>query len=172
MHPRNSTPRLICSEDYFEKHFIYGWCFFERKEAYCILHVLTSCLLFSAARYEANYGDATKWRSLCRSFKRVFVSARSCSAVKNRVWLLTSGSPGAPHKGIINASQSRRGAERIVSIKCNFGRVPNTKFWITASFGYFHSKCGSSFFNDIPQKTRARISFSKFGFGFHLPRFH
>lgn len=66
--------------------------------------------------------------------------------VKNRGGLLTSGWPGAafspsltPHKGIINASQSRCGAERIASIKCNFGRVSDTKFWIEPPPpGYFH----------------------------------
>lgn len=127
MHPHNSTPRLMRSQDYFKNILFMDDAFLNVKR-YCILHVLTSCLLFSAARYEANYSDVTKWRSLCRSFKRVFVSARSCSAVKNRVRLLTSGSPGAPHKGIINASQSRHGAERIASIKCNFGRVPILNF--------------------------------------------
>lgn len=44
----------------------------------------------------------------------------------------------SPHKGIINASQSRCGAERIASIKCNFGRVSDTKFWIAPPPGYFH----------------------------------
>jgi len=72
--------------------------------------------------------DTAKWQGLHCLFKRVFVDACFCSAVKNRVRLLTSGSPGAPHKGIINASQSRCGAERIASIKCNFGRVPILNF--------------------------------------------
>lgn len=63
-------------------------------------------------------------------------------------WL--RGDPVRPpsHKGIINASQSRCGAERIASIKCNFGRVSDTKFWIAPPPGYFHLN-GEDFRHEI-----------------------
>lgn len=61
-------------------------------------------------------------------FKRVFVDDRFYSTTKNRVRPLTSGSPVRPHKDIINANQSRCGAERIASIKCNFKRVSILNF--------------------------------------------
>ena len=68
--------------------------------------------------------------------------------VKNRGWL--RGDPVRPpsHKGIINASQSRCGAERIASIKCNFGRVSDTKFWIAPPPRYFHLN-GEDFRHEI-----------------------
>jgi len=93
-----------------------------------LLYVLYIASFITGAHYEASHSDTTKWRNLYCPFKRVFVDARFCSTVKNRVRLLTSRSPGVPHKGIINASQSRCGAERIASIKCNFGRVPILNF--------------------------------------------
>ena len=132
----NLTLQLIYDqyEDYFE-NILFMNDVLERERILYRYTIDILCIYFMFCTYRVfYYGCALRLavtqlngRAYCL-FKRVFVDVRFCSAVKNRVRLLTSGSPGAPHKGIINASQSRCGAERIASIKCNFGRVPILNF--------------------------------------------
>lgn len=95
-----------------------------RKYTLCLY--LRSCL-FSGIRLR-NYNAASKSRvyialQTCFSLTIVSVAPRK---IESDRWLRDH--PVHPHKDIINASQSRCGAERIASIKCNFKRVSILNF--------------------------------------------